>query len=244
MSRAQKWRNCLMGSPSTIFFKREYSIKMEYLSKYDNEIQNDLKRTFPTSSFFTDHIVVLSDILNTYAYVNDGMGYAQGMAFIVFTLFKVYYEDDPIFATEDTFYSFHKVVQVIRPVYPLNAKDEKVLVFHQNLVPNVTLLLSKYNPTLAKRVNEIGIMDLLLYQNIPSLFCNKFEITDCCLLWDFILRKKHYDMFHRVLCVLAGMIISLEPVIMDFNIDSIMSIMQDQHTYNVRRVILHAHKVL
>ena len=93
MSRAQKWRNYLLGSPSTIYLLRESKEIKHKENKHEEVIRNDLKRTYPLNDFFTDRIGDLSNVLNTYAHINEGMGYAQGMAFIAFNLYKIYYEE-------------------------------------------------------------------------------------------------------------------------------------------------------
>lgn len=245
MTRAQTWRNYLLGSANTIHFLREYSVGIQSVSKYYDDIHNDIKRTYPSYDFFNDHIGDLSEILNSYAYVNTGMGYAQGMAFIAFILFKIYYEDDPIYATEDTFYSLHNIIQVIRPAYPLNERDKIVLKFNENIASSVILIISKKNKELAIKVKELDIMGIFITQNIPSLFGTKFNIEDTCILWDFIINNnKHYDMFHRILCILAGMILSIKPVILTMSYESVLSIMQNRGCYKVRRVIALAHSVL
>lgn len=244
MSRAQKWRNCLMGSPSIIFLLRKSRVHIDHPSTYFDDIHNDLKRTYPLDDFFTDHIVELSKILNTYAFVNEGMGYAQGMAFIVFALYKTFYEDDPVYAAEDTFFSFHKLVHVIRPAYPLNPKDVKVIDFNKNITSCVTLLVSSQNTHLALKVKELNIVPIFIQQNLPSLFCTKYSVEDCCLLFDFIIDKDQFQMFHRILCVMAGMILSIEAVIMNMNFESILGIMQNKGCYKIRRVLCHANSVI
>lgn len=244
MGRAQRWRNCLLGSSSTIHYLREYTIDIKKNSKHYDDIHKDMKRTFPLDEFFNDHIGPLSEILNSYAYVNHGMGYAQGMAFIAFILFKIYHADDPVYATEDTFYSLHHIIQVVRPAYPLNDKDKSVVRFNDNITSSVILLISKHNTQLARRVKELNIMPIFVQQNMPSLFANKFMLEDCCLLWDFIIHKNHYEMFHRTLCVLAGMILSIEPVIIHMKYENVLSIMQNRGCYKARRVISLAYSVI
>jgi hypothetical protein len=245
MSRARRWRTNLLGTPDTIHRLRQYNVRLGTKSSYYDDIHNDLKRTYPLDDFFNDHIDDLSYILNTYAYVNDGMGYAQGMAFLVFILYKVYYKDDPTFAVDDTFYSLHNIIQLIRPAYPLNAEDTTVVKFNKHTMSTVMLLISKRNKPLAIKVKELNIMEIFICQNIPSLFGTKFNIDDCCIIWDFIINvPTQYNMFHRILCVIAGMILSIEPVIQCMSFESVMSIMQASGIYKVRRVLGMAHSVI
>lgn len=245
MSRAQRWRSKLLGPHNTIHELRQCHVRLYTKSSYYDDIHNDLKRTYPLDDFFNEHIGDLSNILNTYAYVNKGMGYAQGMAFLAFILYKVYYKDDDTFAVEDTFYSLHNLIQIIRPSYPLNEKDKNVLDFNKNAVSTVMLLISKQNRNLAIKVKELNIMDIFICQNIPSLFGTRFTIDDCCVLWDFITNAfTQYNMFHRILCVIAGMILSIEPVIQCMSYESVMSLMQAPGVYKVRRVLGFAYSVI
>lgn len=244
MSRAQIWRNCLLGSPYTIHFIREYTINIGKISKHNDDILKDIKRTYPMNAFFNDHIEKLSNILNTYAYVNNGMGYAQGMAFLAFVLFKVYHEDDPLYAAEDTFYSLHNIIQVIRPAYPLNDKDKSAVNFNDHMSSSVALLIGKKNKPLALKLKEMDLIKIFIYQHIPCLFANRYKVEDCCILWDFIIRPESKEMFHRILCIVAGMIMTVEPVVMNMSFDSILGIMQHNSTYNVRRVITKASLLL
>lgn len=244
MSRAQKWRICLIGGPTTINLLRRTKIQMKKRSGYFEDIQKDLKRTYPMDEFFTNHIGDLSCILNNYAYVNEGMGYAQGMAFLAFNLFRVFYEDDPVYAVEDTFYSFHKLVHVVRPAYPLSTKDQKVLVFNKNSALCVHLLIAKRSTELATKVKEIAIVDIFIQQVLPSMFGTKFITEDCAILFDFIIEKRTFDMFHRILCIIAAMILSIDKVIMNMSYESILGIMQHRGCYKVRRVIAIAYSIL
>lgn len=245
MSRAQRWRSSLLGSSTMIHGLRQTPLRIDIKSSHCDDIYNDLKRTYPMDDFFNDHIGDLSNILNTYAYVNNGMGYAQGMTFLAFILYKVYYKDDHAFVVEDTFYSLHNIIQVIRPAYPLNEMDKNVLDFNENAVSSVMLLISKRNKKLAIRVKELNIMQIFICQNIPSLFGIKFNINDCCIIWDFIICvSTRYDMFHRILCVIAGMILSIEPLILCMSYDSVLSIMQTSGIYKVRRVLGLAYSVI
>ena len=243
MSRAQKWRNYLLGSPATIYLLRESKVIAHKENQHEEVIRNDLRRTYPLNDFFTDHISDLSNVLNTYAHVNEGMGYAQGMAFIAFNLYKIFYEDDSLHVVEDTFYSLHKLIHVIRPAYPLHDKDTSALTFNENITSCIILLISKKETTLAKKVKELDIIKIFTIQTIPSLFGNKFTPEDCAILLDFIVHKSSFEMFHRVLCILSAMIISIKPIIMNMNYESVMGIMQNKGCYQVRRIIAIAHSI-
>ena len=243
MSRAQKWRNYLLGSPSTIHLLRESKVITHKENKHEEVIRSDLKRTYPLNDFFTNHIGELSNVLNTYAHVNEGMGYAQGMAFIAFNLYKIYYEDDALYAVEDTFYSLHKLIHVIRPVYPLHDKDTNALVFNNHIVSCVILLISKHDTELAKTVKEMDIIKIFTVQMLPSLFGNKFCPEDSAILLDFIIDSSSFEMFHKTLCLLSAMIISIKPVIMNMSYESVMGLMQHKGCYNARRVISIAYSI-
>ena len=76
---------------------------------YDEQIQLDLNRTFTEESWFDSHRETLSGILNTFSVVNEGFGYPQGLNYLAFPLYYVYFNDQPKTAVEDTFYSLQSL---------------------------------------------------------------------------------------------------------------------------------------
>ena len=90
---------------------------------YDEQIDLDLDRTFTNVEWFNPHRETLRGILNTFSVVNEGFGYPQGLNYLAFPLYYVYFQDQPKTAVEDNFYSLQSLVRVVLPLYPLDAKD-------------------------------------------------------------------------------------------------------------------------
>ena len=75
--RAEKWLQCLCTSTNNPPIPDGKSI-------YDEQIQLDIVRTFPENKWFNDHHETLRNILNAFCIVNEGLGYPQGLNFLVF----------------------------------------------------------------------------------------------------------------------------------------------------------------
>lgn len=235
---AQRWRKVLLGKPDTVKILRCTNIKNTIHSSFNEEIHLDLVRTYPKDEWFTTHTKNLSNILNLYAYTNNGMGYAQGMAFIVFILYKKFYHDDPDNACQDTFYSFHKIVNIIRPIYPINDVDTSTTTFQNHLKHLIFFKIARKHRNLANKLKEYPeLMPVIIYNNIPCLFANKFSVEEATVLYDFIFVGECSEMFHRVICILCGMVISFEPIILSFTFDKILQIISVKDYYNVRKIL-------
>lgn len=242
---AQRWRKVLLGKSDTIKTLRCTNIQNTVHSSYNEDIHLDLVRTYPTDKWFTKHTENLSNILNLYAYTNNGMGYAQGMAFIVFILYKNFYIDDPKYACQDTFYSFHKIVNIIRPIYPINESDTSSTEFQDHLKFLIFFKISRKNRELALKLKQLpDLMSVIIYNNIPCLFANKFSVEESILLYDFIFVGECSEMFHRVICILCGIIISFEPIILSFTFDKVLEIMSVKDYYNSRKVLSIAYDLI
>lgn len=242
---ARRWRKVLLGTPDTLKLLRATNIKHAIHSNFNEAIHLDLVRTYPQDEWFTTHTKNLSNILNLYAYTNNGMGYAQGMAFIVFILYKKFYKDNPLYACQDTFYSFHKVVNVIRPIYPINAHDSSSTTFQDNLKHLIYFKLSRKHRELALKLKEFPVlMSTIIYNNMPCLFANKFSVDESSLLYDFIFVGNCSDMFHRILSILCAIVISFEPIILSFTFDRILQIIAVKDYYNVRKILSIAYELV
>ena len=242
---AQRWRKILLGKPDTLKLLRSTNIKNTVPSSFDEDIHLDLVRTYPNDKWFTTHTKNLSNILNLYAYTNNGMGYAQGMAFIVFILYKKFYNDEPSYACQDTFYSFHKIVNVIRPIYPINERDTSSTEFHDHLKHLIFFKIARKNRNLANKLKQFpDLMSVIIYNNIPCLFANKFSVEESTLLYDFIFVGACSEMFHRVICILCAIVISFKPIIMSFTFDKVLEIMAVRDYYNVRKLLCIAYDLI
>lgn len=242
---ARRWRKVLQGSPSTLKVLRLTNIQDNINSDFSETIHQDIVRTYPTDPWFLPHIGKLSNILNLYAYTNKGMGYAQGMAFIVFILYKVYYKDRPKYACQDTFYSFHKIVNTIRPIYPLTKDDVSTSHFKDDIQKLIYLKIAVNYRKLSLRLKSMPeILPVVIYQCVPTLFANKFSVEDTIVIYDFIFMDKCTNMFHRTICILCAIFISFEPIILSFQFEKILELIAVKQYYNVRKIISVAYSLL
>ena len=85
--RAYRWRCALMGPPETWSDLRTPVVTST--SAYLGQITLDVQRTFPEEKWFDPHRPQLVQMLNTFASVNVGMGYIQGMNYLIFPLCSV-----------------------------------------------------------------------------------------------------------------------------------------------------------
>ena len=200
--RAASWLKCLCKSvnyPALTFGK----------SDFDDQIRLDIGRTFPQNKWFKPHHETLCDILNAFCIVNEGLGYPQGLNFLVFPLYYVYFNDNPKTAVENTFYSLHGILQFVLPTYPLNAKDKKVfkkLEAISNLICYEcyskeeqldVLFTDNYKPFIVSIVCNV----------IPTLYANVFELEDVLILWDIFFSTEKESMFKSVVMMLVKVIL-------------------------------------
>jgi len=242
--RALKWRRILLGPRDTIQLLRQAPLHPQR-SLHDNTIEKDIIRTFGDDDWFHEHIGPLANILSTYAYTNEGMGYVQGMAYMVFVLYRCFYEDCPLHAETDTYYAFHTLINAIRPIYPIHSRDSTPIDFHGRISTLVFLTISSQDQRLARRVQALpGVVEHLTRQTIPSIFGNKFAYSEIVVLFDFIIDPSTSETFHRIVCVLAATIMALGPVFLSMNANKIMEIVQIKEYYDVTKIIAFARRLL
>ena len=219
------------------------ALRARCLPEYDSAVcrdmlKMDLPRTFPREPWFQDHMSTLTAILSAYASTNPGMGYAQGMAFPVFVLYRTYYVDDPKHARVDTYYSFHRLIHVVRPMYPLNSDDSRPTTFTKHINALLPLLVSLVDAPFACRLKRFPI---ILYafalQSLPTLFTNKFHLYDSPTVFDFIVNVSPVRMFQRALCTLASIIVLFKPIFMYMEYEKILEIINIRAYYDVDRIV-------
>ena len=196
--RASCWRKSLC--PSSPYPPIEF-IK----GSYDEQIVLDLNRTFKEVKWFDKHHETLRGILNTFSVVNEGFGYPQGLNYLVFPLFYVYYHDNPSTAIEDTFYSLQSLVRVVLPLYPLDAKDTSALSTIVSVTNTVLLQCFEAESKLQILFNETHFPFIVSLASsiLPTMYANIFSLHDTLLLWDEIIEKKCNSMFKAVIRVLV-----------------------------------------
>ncbi len=200
--RAALWLKCLCKSlqkPPLTFEK----------SEYDDQIRLDIDRTFPENKWFVPHHETLVSILNAFCIVNEGLGYPQGLNFLVFPLFYVYHNDNPKNAVENTFYSLHGILRFVLPTYPLNAKDTNVLKKIESISNLVCFECYEKEPQLNILLKDPHkqFMISIVCNVIPTLYANVFDLQNVLILWDAFFSMPKEKMFQNVVGVLVKVIL-------------------------------------
>jgi len=184
--RASTWRSRLC--PSSPYAPIEFQY-----GPYDEQIRLDVRRT-SNNPWFRDHTETIVQILNTFSVINKGFGYPQGVNYLTFPLFYVYYSDNPDNAIEDTFYSLQSLVGIVLPVYPLDSKDTSALEVIQSISNIVCLRCFEAEPGLRVLLSDthIPFITSIVSSMIPTLYANVFTLEDTLLLWDSLFEKRNF----------------------------------------------------
>lgn len=191
--RATLWRKCLC--PSSPYPPIELTV-----GPYDDQILLDLNRTFSDIDWFKPHLETLRHILNTFSVVNEGFGYPQGLNYLTFPLYYVYYHDQPNTAVEDTFYSLQSLVRVVLPLYPLDSKDSSALETICSVANLVIFRCYEKEPRLSMLFSDahMPFITSLVSSMMPTMYGNVFSLQDTLILWDQILSSSCNDMFKSI----------------------------------------------
>jgi len=219
--RASLWRKCLC--PSSPY------PSIELVSgPYDEQIDLDLGRTFSKEQWFDAHRETLKGILNTFSVVNEGFGYPQGLNYLAFPLYYVYYHDQPKTAVEDTFYSLQSLVRVVLPLYPLDASDSSAFETICSVANMVTLQCYEADPKLSILFAETHapFMTSLVSSIMPTLYANVFTLQDTLLLWDEILSPSCKVMFKQVVQIMVQAILFHKNMFLHMPVDKSMMLFQ------------------
>ena len=214
--RASLWRKCLC--PSSPY------PSIELVSgPYDEQIDLDLGRTFSKEQWFDAHRETLKGILNTFSVVNEGFGYPQGLNYLAFPLYYVYYHDQPKTAVEDTFYSLQSLVRVVLPLYPLDASDSSAFETICSVANMVTLQCYEADPKLSILFAETHapFMTSLVSSIMPTLYANVFTLQDTLLLWDEILSPSCKVMFKQVVQIMVQAILFHKNMFLHMPVDKL-----------------------
>lgn len=196
---ASTWRSVLMGNLMTVYRNRsrlsKIYINKETKAKVKEDIEKDMPRTFPCNLFFQQKNIKedLLLILKEFTLFHPGVGYFQGLCFLVFPLYYVYYLDNPFWAKSDTYYSLIKLIKILRPVLPLHEQDTRALAYLQTIKKIIEFKLSLKDNQLLLVLKKDDIIMLLVVQMLPSLFANRFLLEDTILLWNYIFCRSATD---------------------------------------------------
>ena len=219
--RASSWRKCLC--PSSPY------PPLELVSgPYDEQIDLDLGRTFTNDKWFEPHLETLRGILNTFSVVNEGFGYPQGLNYLAFPLYYVYYQDQPKTAVEDTFYSLQSLVRVVLPLYPLDARDSTAFETICSVANTVTLQCYEEDPKLSILFADTHapFITSLVSSIMPTMYANVFSLQDTLLLWDEILSPSCKVMFQQVVRIMVQAILFHKNMFLHMPVDKSMMLFQ------------------
>jgi len=174
------YRKTLIGNSKAILITRMQEINIPTSTKFDEQIDMDLARCFPTMK---KHRKVLKDILKAYASSAVGVGYAQGINFLVCPLYNHLLIDNQEYALSDTFYCLQRVMRLVLPIYPLHNKD---------IIP---LQYSAKVAELLRRDTRfpsdwLDVVQCFLLRFWPTMFSNMFNLDQIKVLWCYILTGK------------------------------------------------------
>ena len=195
---------------------------------YDEQIVLDIRRTFPEVPWFEDHLETLRGILNVFSVVNEGFGYPQGLNYLAFPLFYVYYNDNPKTAVSDTLYSLQALVRVVLPLYPLDAKDTTAIETIRSVASLVVLKCYEEDSNLSVLFSDMHMpfVTSLVSSIIPTMYANVFPLQDTLLLWDEIIGSSCKAMFKHVISILVRAIMYHKNMFLHLPIDKSMQLFQ------------------
>lgn len=234
--RASKWRLNLLGSLTLMNTLRKTQLVLPLQNLPDhNTIMQDIVRTFPEDRWYTDHLSELSKILLCFAKHNPSIGYAQGMCFIVFVLYRVFYNDCPKYATIDTFYALHTIMTHIRPLYPRPEEDDIILSFIDSTAALIRLNFINSHQRLAIKLRGNEMIKLLLVKTGPTLFANWFQYNDLLLIWDYLFRD--LNIFDNFINISTAMIICHEKIYLCMNYEKTLHIISEKSFYRAISIV-------
>lgn len=238
--RASKWRSALIGDIQLINKLRLTPVTTPCDVRDQTDIDNDLTRTFPTEPWFHDHLDNIRTILMVYADTTPTIGYAQGMCFIVFVLYYVYYQDCPEHVVNDCIFSLHGIMGNIAPLYPHDQADEDIGRWLDSVSGTVRLKLLYRIPSLAVKLRNTMFIKLMIIKTGPALFANWFSLQDVLIVWDYIVKP---DMFENIINVFCALMMHNRDIYMYFDTEKILQLTSIKSFYRVSSVVSYAHSL-
>jgi hypothetical protein len=201
MADASRWRGCLLGTVAQVEKLRSVKLSLPNIDEIENELEEinrDLRRTYPLISFFRQREKELRNILLWYSYTNVCVSYCQSFSYLSFILYKVFYEEDPAHAMIDVYYAMHKLLLVVRPLLPKNHKDATPLTYLSRLEELIFNQLVFHDKELFDAIKNTFLLKHLLLQGFSSFFLNWFSCSDGVRLIDYIIDNDVRVIFRRM----------------------------------------------
>lgn len=223
---AAKWKHKLL---------KQYTIKFLPLSVIHNEdVSKDMDRTYPRVEWFEKHKREIANIVLNFVEINPALSYMQGMCFMTFTLFYVYRHSD--FRDCETLYSLHKLIEPIRPIYPLHANDNQPLCFIENTTKIILLNIHKENHSLSKKLQEYNIVPIFIVSGFPSFFGNWYDLEQTIQLFDALIAENPTEILNNMIQFMVCFFLHHKQIIMSSTYEQIMYILQQRG--NLQKILI------
>ena len=202
MVDATRWRACLLGTVTGVENLRSVKLSLPNIDEIRTELEEinrDLRRTYPLIPFFREREKELRNILLWYSYANVCVSYCQSFSYLTFVLYKVFYDDDPTHAMIDSYYAMHKLLLVVRPLLPKNQYDTTPLTYLSRLEKLIFNQLVFHDKELFDVIKNTFLLKHLLLQGFSSFFLNWFSHSDGERLINYIIDKDVRITFRRMI---------------------------------------------
>lgn len=223
---AAKCRLCLLGTHKEVTLLRNVALSEPDISDLPcDEIDRDLKRTFPTEIWFTDHIRQIRNVLLWYSWTNPACGYCQSYTYITFVLYKILCSKSKRHAMIDTYYCLHKLNLLIKPLLPKDSKDSKPLSFTTTLRCLILLEMSQIDRELYIHLRENNIVEMTIIKGLPCLFLNWYTLDEDIKLLEYIVDRQSSVMFKRLMNFLLAFFVVNRELFIYFSYEKTLEIM-------------------
>lgn len=215
---AARWKHKLL---------KDYKIQFIPISPIHNEdVFKDMDRTYPTVEWFKKHKKEIANILLNFVDINPALSYMQGMCFMAFTLFYVYRHSD--FRDCETLFSLHKLIEPIRPIYPLHKSDNQPLIFIENTTKIILLNIYKENKEMSKILKDYGIVSVFVIAGFPSFFGNWYGLEDTIILFDALISDSPTQILNNMIDFLTSFFLYHKKIVLSSVYDQMMYILQQK----------------
>jgi hypothetical protein len=202
---------------------------------------HDVYRTFTDDPWFSPHRQRIARMLNTFATVNAGVGYIQGMNYLIFPLWKVYYTSCPQWAEEDTMASLQTVLHLTLRTYATRADDTRAYEYLKTVVGIIRLRAITLDDDLFVLFNDeyTPFLQCTVSSMIPTLFANALPIASVLLLWDqFFAADTRRRMFDRAVDTLVYLLVHHRNLFIHMSVTQSMDIFERLCTHTLDQYVV------
>jgi hypothetical protein len=235
---AHTWRKSLLGTSSDIYELRTIKFATPNIGELPlDEINRDLKRTFPRDPFFLNHIEKIRNVLLWYAHTNTALTYCQCFSFLSFVMYKTFWQNDKRHAMIDTYYCMHKMILIIKPLLPKLSNDSGPLKFAQTLESVIYLDIMKEDRELYLRLKGSPIVKIVIFSGVSCYFLNWFGSENAAVLLNYIIDKQASTMFQRLLHFTVAFFLVQKSIFMGFEDEKCLELLHEKEIINFYSVL-------